>query len=86
MQRSLIPFGKQIRKLREERKLSQEKLSEMCEVHRNYVGRVERAETNIGFERVLKLAYALQVKPMELFRLVPIPETLPKPLKKKKKG
>ncbi len=76
-------FGKQVRVLRIERGLSQEKLSEMCDFHRNHVGRIERAERTITFDGVLRLAYALDVEPKELWDLVPIPKRLP-PKKKKR--
>ncbi len=76
-------FGKQVRALRIERRLSQEKLSEMCDFHRNHVGRIERAERTITFDGVLRLAYALDVEPQELWKLVPIPKRLP-PKKKKR--
>jgi len=76
-------FGEQVRVLRTDRKLSQEKLSEMCDFHRNHVGRIERAERTITFDGVLRLAQALNVKPEELWKLVPIPKKLP-PKKKKK--
>lgn len=79
-------FGQQVRALREERNLSQEKLAEFCHVHRNYPGRVERAEVNIRFDYVLALAYGLQVRPEKLFRLIPVPRTPPKLTQPKKKS
>ena len=76
-------FGKEVRILRIERKLSQEKLSEMCDFHRNHVGRIERGERTITFDGILRLAHALQVRPDELLKLIPIPKRLP-PKKKKR--
>jgi transcriptional regulator with XRE-family HTH domain len=67
-------FGKQVKILRLERRLSQEKLAGMCAVHRNYIGRVERGKTNIKFDRVMKLAGGLKVRPSELFKLIPKPK------------
>ena len=37
-----ILFGKRLRELRLERKISQEKLAEVSDLHRNYVGVLER--------------------------------------------
>jgi transcriptional regulator with XRE-family HTH domain len=67
-------FGKQVKLLRIDRQLSQEKLAAMCAVHRNYIGRVERGKTNIKLDRVMKLAGGLKVKPAELFKLIPKPK------------
>lgn len=86
VERARVLFGKQVRSLREERKLSQEKLAELCHVHRNYPGRVERAEVNIRFDYVLALAYGLQVRPEKLFQLVQVPRTPPRLTKTKKKA
>jgi transcriptional regulator with XRE-family HTH domain len=68
---ALVLFGRQLRVLRKDRKLSQEKLAELCGVHRNYIGRVERAETNMKFDRVIKLSAGLKVRPDQLFKLIP---------------
>jgi transcriptional regulator with XRE-family HTH domain len=59
-------FGIQLRKLRLQRGLSQEKLAELAEVHRNYVGGVERGERNIALLNIVALAHALRVKPARL--------------------
>ena len=59
-------FGKQVRKLRLERRLSQEKLAELANLHRNYVGGVERGERNIAIINIVALAHALRVKPAKL--------------------
>lgn len=71
MPSALVLFGKQVRALRIDRGLSQEKLAELCAVHRNYIGRVERAKTNVKFESIMKLAAGLDVRPERLFRLIP---------------
>jgi len=68
---ALVLFGRQVRILITERQLSQEKLAELCAVHRNYIGRVERAETNVKFDSIIRLSAGLKVRPELLFKLIP---------------
>lgn len=55
-----------VRRLRLERNLSQEKLSEECGFHRTYISQVERAVTNITLDNLQKIASALNVDPSRL--------------------
>ena len=64
-------FGTAIRVMREERGYSQEELAERANLHRNYVGGVERGERNVGLENIVKLARALSVPTKELFESLP---------------
>ncbi len=58
--------GFNIRKIREERGLSQEKLAALADLHRAYVGQIERGEKNIGLKNLQKIAKALRVKTKDL--------------------
>ncbi len=65
-----IAFGKRVRELRKERNLSQEELAELAELHRNYVGGIERGERNVGLTNIVKLARGLNVRPAKLLDTV----------------
>jgi transcriptional regulator with XRE-family HTH domain len=51
-----IRFGKTLREYREAKGYSQEELAERANLHRNYVGSVERGERNVALENIVKLA------------------------------
>ena len=54
-------FGARVRELRVARGLSQEELAQKAELHRTYVGGIERGERNISLVNIEKLAIALDV-------------------------
>lgn len=58
-----------IRKRRLAMGLSQESLASVCNLHRTYIGGVERAERNITLEALSKIATALEISPDELLRM-----------------
>lgn len=60
-------LGRRVRDLRREKGLSQEKLAEKAELHRNYVGRVERGEPGVSLMVVAQLAGALGLSLEEFF-------------------
>ncbi len=62
----LLKFGRKIRAEREKRKLSQEKLGEKADVHRTYVGMIERGEKNITLLNIEKFAAALDLQLKQL--------------------
>jgi len=60
-------IGENIRKLRTENELSQEKLAEKVEVDRSYIGFLERGQKNPTINTLYKIAKALNVKLKDLF-------------------
>ena len=61
-----VTFGRHIRELRTELGISQEGLAERSNLHRNYIGGIERGERNISLLNIVALARGLGVKPMKL--------------------
>jgi transcriptional regulator with XRE-family HTH domain len=66
-----ILFGRRLRELRLQRGISQEKLAEMADLHRNYVGVLERGLQSASLDAICKLAKALKVRPAELLASIP---------------
>lgn len=62
----LVGLGGAIRELRDEKGLSQERLSLDSGVHRNYIGGIERAERRPTLVTVATLALTLGIQPSEL--------------------
>lgn len=59
-------FGLKIKQLRNEKKMSQEKLSFSTGFHRTYIGMIERGERNISLSNMAVFAKVFQVSVSEL--------------------
>lgn len=64
----LFSFGEIIRQKRKEKGLSQEDLAFKADLHRTYIGMIERAEKNITLENINKIAKALETPIHELLK------------------
>jgi transcriptional regulator with XRE-family HTH domain len=64
-------LGVQLRRLREDRHLTQEKLAELAGLNYKYVGRIELGKSDPGAYVLVRLAAALRVPIGELFETVP---------------
>jgi ribosome-binding protein aMBF1 (putative translation factor) len=62
----LIDFGEKVRQFRLEKSFSQEELAFRADLHRTYIGMIERAEKNITLLNIEKIANALEVKITDL--------------------
>jgi transcriptional regulator with XRE-family HTH domain len=58
--------GRRIRELRQKKGWSQERLAEEADLHRTYIGQVERGEKSIGVENLFRIAQALGARPGRL--------------------
>lgn len=54
-------LGLNIRRLRESQGLSQEGLAVLADLHRTYIGQIERSEKNISIRSLERIARALNV-------------------------
>ena len=59
-------ISKNMKFYRNEKDLSQEKLAEKCNLHRTYIGAVERAEKNLTIKSLVKIANALDINIIDL--------------------
>ena len=66
-----MTFAQNLRKFRTLRKLSQEDLAELADLHRTYIGSVERGERNISIDNMERLAEALGLRVLDLVREEP---------------
>ena len=58
--------GRNLRAYREARGLSQEAFAEVLDVHRTYMGGIERGERNLTLKTVEKIAARLDLEPLAL--------------------
>ena len=66
--RVLTAFGEALRKFRLDAGLSQEELAARAELHRTYVGDVERGERNVSLVNMERLAEACGVRLSRVLR------------------
>lgn len=60
-------FGEKVREMRKKLGLSQEELGFKANIHRTYIGAIERGEQNVSLDNIGKLAKTLRIKLSELF-------------------
>ena len=61
-------FGLAIKKRRSELGISQEELADRAQLHRTYIGGIERGHRNLSLENIEKLARALKTSIANLFK------------------
>ena len=64
--RAQLLFAANMRRIRLEKKLTQEKVAEIAELHPNYISSVERGERNISICNIERIAHALEVPMTDL--------------------
>ena len=63
----LSRFGSAVRRIRQERYISQEQLADMCGLHRTYISDIELGKRNVSLENIEKIAQAFGVSISKLF-------------------
>ncbi len=63
----LIKYGQRVKEERIKLGLSQEELASRAQVHRTYIGMIERGEKNITLENIQKVLRALSLKFLDFF-------------------
>ncbi len=61
-------FGARVRELRKKLGLSQEELGFKSNIHRTYIGAVERGEQNVSLDNIGRIAKHLKVTLSDLFK------------------
>ena len=64
----LSVFGENVRHYRRNLNISQEELADRADLHRTYIGMIERAEKNITLLNMEKIANALKIKIEDLLK------------------
>lgn len=61
-------LGAKIRHYRKRLGLSQEQLADRADLHRTYIGAIERGDQNVSIDNIEKIATALKVDVIKLFK------------------
>lgn len=66
----LLAFGQAVKTRRLELGLSQEAFAEKAQLHRTYIGGVERGKRNVALLNMIQIAQALELTPKEFLEKV----------------
>ena len=58
---------KNIKKFRQEKKLTQEQLSELCDISQDYLSEIERGKKTPSLKRFILIAEKLEIPPQKFF-------------------
>lgn len=65
----LLNFGKNLKKIRIDKSISQEKLALLSSIDRTYISSVERGKRNISLINIIKISQSLNIHPSILLDL-----------------
>ncbi|MBK8442267.1 MAG: helix-turn-helix transcriptional regulator [Sphingobacteriales bacterium] len=64
----LISFGLKLKSLRQKKCLTQEQFAQLCGLHKNYIGMLERGERNPSLINIDIIAKGLEISISELMK------------------
>lgn len=64
----LLVFGQRVKKLRQSKKITQDQFAKSCDLHKNYIGMIERGERNPSLINIEIIACTFEMSISELMK------------------
>lgn len=64
----LLVFGQRVKKLRQSKKITQGQFAKLCDLHKNYIGMIERGERNPSLINIEIIASTFEMSISELMK------------------
>ena len=64
----LITFGNRIKELRKAKKMTQQQFADLSDLHKNYIGMIERGERNPSLINIQNIATAFEMTISDLMK------------------
>jgi transcriptional regulator with XRE-family HTH domain len=64
----LIAFGQRVKELRLKNNFTQEQFANLCDLHKNYIGMIERGERNPSLKNIEIISITLNMSISELMQ------------------
>lgn len=64
----LVVFGSRVKELRKSKKVTQHQFAKLCNLHKNYIGMIERGERNPSLINIQNIANAFEISLSELMK------------------
>ena len=64
----LLVFGQRIKGLRQSKKITQDQFAKLCDLHKNYIGMIERGERNPSLINIEIIACTFEMSISELMK------------------
>lgn len=65
-----VRYGITVRKLRTQKRISQENFADICGLHRTYISDIELGKRNVSLENIDRIATALDMSLSDFFKEV----------------